>query len=268
VGFTGGNSSHSSLATVISVAVVAYAACDMIHEALGHGLACALMPGVKALSISTVALQTSSESRLVAAAGSIANVLAGVLLLSLFRRRKHFDSMGYFLWLLATLNLFNGTGYLLFSGLLDVGDWIVVIAGMKPYGAWRGTLAISGLAAYALAVSASAASLMSLVRSGLLDRREVRRLTFPAYVSGGLLFVAGAALNPISPNLILLSGASSGFGAMAGLLFLPGIVERRTADAAGAVPGLRASRAWVACALLALVTFVFILGRGIPLSPP
>ncbi|HYQ96059.1 MAG TPA: hypothetical protein VER38_03525 [Candidatus Eisenbacteria bacterium] len=267
MGSTSGDSRHSSLATVTSVAVVAYAACDMIHEALGHGLACALIPGVRALSISTVALQTSTESRLVAAAGSIANALAGILLLALSRRRKRFDSMGYFLWLLATLNLFNGTGYLLFSGLLDVGDWAAVIAGLKPYGAWRGVLAISGLVTYALAASASAASLTSLVRSGLLDRRDVRRLTFPAYVSGGLLFVAGAALNPISPNLILLSGASSGFGAMAGLLFLPAIVERRTSDGAPAVPGLRASRAWVACALLVAVTFVFVLGRGIPLSP-
>ena len=53
---------------MISVAVVAYAACDMLHEVLGHGLACALIPGVRALSLTTVALQTSAQSRLVAAA--------------------------------------------------------------------------------------------------------------------------------------------------------------------------------------------------------
>ena len=256
----------TSLATVISIAIVAYAACDMIHEVLGHGLACAMTPGVKALSLSTVALQTSSESRFVAAAGSVMNVLAGLFLLVLFRLRKRFDSMGYFLWLLATLNLFNGTGYLLFSGLLDVGDWAVVIAGLTPHWAWRVALAIGGLVTYAGSLSIVAAAIASRVRSGQVDRRDVPRLAIPAYVAGGLLLVAGSALNPISPSLILMSGLSSGFGAMFGLAFIPRVVERRTADGAAGAPGLRASRAWVACALLVAAIFVGILGRGVPLS--
>ena len=257
----------SSLATVISIAIVAYAACDMIHEMLGHGLACALTPGIRALSLSTVALQTSSESRFVAAAGSVMNVLAGLFLLALFRRRKRFDSMGYFLWLLATLNLFNGTGYLLFSGLLDVGDWAVVIAGQKPHWAWRVALAIAGVVTYAGSVSIAAAAIASRVRSGQVDRGDVPRLAIPAYVAGGLLLVAGAALNPISPSLILMSGLSSGFGAMFGLALIPRVVERRTAEGAAGVPGLLLSRAWVACALLVAAIFVGIVGRGIPLSP-
>jgi hypothetical protein len=260
-------SAPSSLATVISIAIVAYAACDMIHEALGHGLMCALLPGVKALSISTVALQTSVQSRLVAAAGSVVNVLAGLLLIALFRRRKRFDSLGYFLWLLATLNLFNGTGYLLFSGLLDVGDWAVVIAGLEPYWAWRVALAIGGIVTYAGSASIAAGSMASLVRSGAVDRRDVPRLAIPAYVAGGLLLVAGSVLNPISPSLILMSGASSGFGAMAGLLFIPAVVERRTTDGAAGAPGLRASGVWIACALLVAAIFVGIVGRGIPISP-
>ncbi|HMI31075.1 MAG TPA: hypothetical protein VK527_04985 [Candidatus Limnocylindrales bacterium] len=258
-------SAPSSLATVISIAIVAYAACDMIHEVLGHGLACAMTPGVKALSLSTVALQTSSESRFVAAAGSVMNVLAGLFLLDLFRLRKRFDSMGYFLWLLATLNLFNGTGYLLFSGLLDVGDWAVVIAGREPHWAWRVALAIGGVVTYAAAISISAGSMASRVRGGQVDRRDIARLAIPAYVAGGILLVAGAALNPISPSLILMSGLSSGFGAMFGLALIPRFVERRTAAGATGAPGLRVSRAWVVCALLVAAIFVGVVGRGIPL---
>src|SRR5436309_2086920 len=102
---------RSSLATVAAVAVVAYAGCDMVHEVLGHGLACALSPTVRALSLSTVALQTDSSSPLVAAAGSIANIIVGLLAAASFRRRSAFDVWGYFLGLFATTNLLNGTGY-------------------------------------------------------------------------------------------------------------------------------------------------------------
>jgi hypothetical protein len=54
------SSARTSLWTVIGVAIVAYASCDMVHEVLGHGLACALT-GVRMVSLSTVALQTGSS---------------------------------------------------------------------------------------------------------------------------------------------------------------------------------------------------------------
>jgi hypothetical protein len=60
---------------------------------------------------------------------------------------------------------------------------------------------------------------------------------------------------------------SSGFGAMAGLLFVPGIVERRT-EGLGSASGsaLRASMPWGAAAALTSLIFVVVLGRGIPLG--
>jgi hypothetical protein len=253
---------------VISVAVVAYAACDMLHEVLGHGLACALIPGVRALSLTTVALQTSAQSRMVAAAGSIANVIVGALLFALLRRGTRFDSGKYFLWLLATLNLLNGTGYLLFSGILDVGDWSVVIAGLEPHGVWRAGMALGGIVAYAGVISISAARMSSWVRDAQVDRGDVTRLVFPAYVAGGLLLVAGAAVNPIDPSLIFMSGLSSGFGAMAGLVLVPKAVERQAPDSSASVAGLRASRAWLIAAIVVAVVFVGVIGRGINFTSP
>ena len=63
--------------TVATIAVVAFAFCDLVHEILGHGLAVLLVPGVQAISLSSVALQTTGQSRLVAAAGSLANIFIG-----------------------------------------------------------------------------------------------------------------------------------------------------------------------------------------------
>lgn len=259
------SSNRPNLPTVIAVAVVAYAACDMIHEALGHGIACALTPGVSALSISTVALQTSAESRMVAAAGSIANVVVGILLFALLRTRKKFEPATYFLWLLATLDLLNGTGYLFFSGLLNVGDWSVVIAGLTPHWAWRAGMAILGMVAYTRSIALSASALTSFVRSGRPARRDVVRMVIPAYVAGGLLLVAGAARNRVSPDLIWLSGVSSGFGAMAGILVVPRIVRGATQDSAIVTPALRASLFWLILGVLTLAFFVGVLGPGIPI---
>ena len=250
---------------MIAIALVAYAACDMVHEVLGHGVACALT-GVRALSLSTVALQTDSGNRFVAAAGSIANVAAGLLALTLFRRGKTFGAARYFLWLFAAINLLNGTGYLLFSGALDFGDWAVVIAGLEPHWVWRAVLVMTGAVLYVAAVRLVAARVIPPVQRGEIDRLEMPRLVFPAYVAGGLLFIAGAALNRISPGLILTSGVSSGFGAMAGLALVPKLVEKGTKESAAVATPLRFNLAWIVAGMIAAVAFVAILGPGVRLS--
>ena len=240
--------------------------CDMIHEVLGHGVACALTPGVKALSLSTVALQTSASNRFVASAGSIVNVAVGVVLLALVGRRQPFGLTGYFLWLLATLNLLNGTGYLLFSSILNIGDWAVVIEGGRPHWLWRTIMGVVGIAAYARLVSLSATTLGGFVRSGQLALGDVRRLVIVAYIAGGLLLVAGAARNSIDPSLVLTSGASSGFGAMMGMLFVPGIVHGLAGGSAPAAAVLRTSFRWVIAGALTAFVFIAILGPGILLT--
>jgi hypothetical protein len=252
---------------VIAVAVVAYAACDMTHEVLGHGVAC-LLTGVRPLSLSTVALQTGTSDRWVAAAGSIANVIVGVLAFALLRRRAVFSGGTYFLWLFAGTNLLNGTGYLLFSGVLDIGDWAVVISGFEPHAAWRGLLFVKGAVLYAGAILCIAASACSLIRKGLVNRADIRRLVFPAYVAGGLLLVAGSAMNRIDPSLILTSGVSSGFGAMAGLALVPRIVRGRTTGWVGptAMSALPFSLGWVIAGALVALGFVIVLGPGVRLS--
>jgi hypothetical protein len=257
--------SRTNLWTVVGIALVAYAACDMVHEVLGHGLAC-LLTGVRALSLSTVALQTASSNRFVAAAGSIANVVVGLLAILLFRRRRTFGAAGYFLWLFAALNLLNGTGYLLFSGVLDFGDWAVVIAGLEPHRVWRAVLAVAGAVLYVGAIRLIAANAVRLIQNGEVDRREMPRLIFPAYVAGGLLFVAGAALNRVSPSLILMSGVSSGFGAMAGLALVPSLVERSTKESTTVAAPLRFNIGWVVAGLLVALVFIAVLGPGVRLS--
>ena len=248
--------------TVAALGVLAAAGSDVVHELLGHGVAVLLSPSVRALSWSTVALQTTAMSRPVAAAGSIANVLAALLAAALLRRRA-FGPGALALWLFATLNALNGTGYLAYSGAIDYGDWAVVIAPLAPHAAWRAALVVAGLLLYGGTIAWSAALLSRWTRAGAVRREDVPALVLPAYLAGGLLLVAGAALNPIGVQLVLLSGVSAGFAAPAGMLLVPRLV--RGADDASAPYGTTLAFAprWIVAALLAAAWFIGILGRGI-----
>jgi hypothetical protein len=251
--------------TVAAVAVVAYALCDMVHEVLGHGLAAYASPHVAALILSTVALTTSQSSRLVASAGTLANLIVGVAALALSRRPWRSLSVRYFLWLLGSLDLFNGTGYLLYSGLLGSGDWGVVIAGASPSWLWRGGMALVGAVTYILSMAASAAALRRFVSDGSVRHADVSLLSRLPYGVGGALFVLGSIPNPVGPSLILTSGATSGFGAMAGLLGVPRLVRASGAPPESRASGLRFSRAWAAAAVLVAGVFVLVIGPGIRL---
>jgi hypothetical protein len=106
---------------------------------------------------------------------------------------------------------------------------------------------------------------MPLIPNRGMDREEMRRLVSPAYLAGGFLFVAGSALNPIGPSLILLSGVSSGFGAMAGLLMVPRLVEARAIAPASPTSPIAFSPGWMTAGVLVAVLFIALLGPGIRL---
>jgi hypothetical protein len=258
------SNSRSSLATVIAVAIVAYAADDAVHEALGHGSA-ALFCHIKMLSISTIGLQTAESSRIVAAAGPIANVIAGAVALSCADRTKSFNSRRYFLWLFGFLNLMNGTGYLMASALLGGGDWAVVIAGLNPPLAWRAAMGLVGALSYATIVRWSASVMARMVIQGAVNRSDLVRLTVPAYFAGGILFVAASIFNPVGPALIVASGAGASFGLTFGLLLIPRLAENTAQLQGEAQSPLQLSKSWLLAAVIVAVVFIGMFGPGVRL---
>ena len=249
--------------TIAAIAVIAFALCDLVHEVLGHGLAVLFVPGVQALSLSSVALQTTGVSRLVAAAGSLANIVVGGCALMFFRRRDRFSPGAYFLWLFGAVNLLNGAGYPLYSAALGSGDWEVVVRGFEPAIVWRVGLGLVGATAYVGVVWLSATELKRAVERDLVSVMEIPSLVFLAYVVGSMLLVAASALNPIGPSLILLSGVSSGFAAMAGLTAIPKLVENRVGQQARGAAPISFSAGWVGTGMVVAVVFTAVIGRGI-----
>src|SRR5579862_9124776 len=78
------------LATVTAIALVAYAASNVLHEAVGHGGACVALGG-KPLVLSSVHFECGEQAmsalalRGVAAGGTVANFTAGAFALVVFK---------------------------------------------------------------------------------------------------------------------------------------------------------------------------------------
>jgi len=256
------------LLTVTAIALVAYAASNVSHEAVGHGAACVALGG-KPNVLSSVHFDCSEEAisalarRGVAAAGTIVNFIAGAIGLVAFKatnpvRKPH---ISYFLWLFTTLNLLMGAGYFLFSGVGNIGDWADVASGRVSPVIWRPAMTLFGGALYFLVARRSGQWLGGLVGSDDLSMRRSRLLSVPAYVAGGLLFCLSGLFNPVGPVLIAISAAAASFGGASGLLWLTQFTRGGTRSAKPAE--LERSYAWIVAGCIVSVIFVGILGSGI-----
>ena len=257
--------SRPSLLTVASISATACVAADMVHEALGHGIASWLM-GDRILSISTVAIVNATNSRFVCAAGTSANCIIGVLSLLALRRIRAFTPLAYFLWTLGAFNLLN-SGYLVLSAVGNGSDdWTKVIAGLSPPWLWRCVLGLSGTTVYVLTIHWVASFAIDWVNHGEVALTDLWRLVLSAYLAGGAVMTIASVFNPISPSLILLSGASASFGLNFGLLFLPVIVAANARRQTLVTRPMRFNFFWFALGMVVSGLFIGVLGPGIHFS--
>jgi hypothetical protein len=189
-----------NILTVASIGIFAFGLEPVVHEILGHAVACWLTGG-KIILISSTAMQTASASRLVPAAGPAANILFGLAALALLRSItlrsigakanaqfagnapmpdhtqpsaparpdvpavsdvKHIPLTCLFLYFFAFANLFLATGYILYSGLIRFGDFAAVIDGLRPAWLYRAVLVVVGALGYRYGIAQAARFLASL----------------------------------------------------------------------------------------------------------
>jgi hypothetical protein len=258
-----------NIATIVCVGLPAFGLESVAHEVLGHSVT-AWLTGAKVVLISSTAMQTQGGSRLVPASGPLANLLFGVLAYLALRRIPRMNAARLFLWLFAFANLFLGTAYILYSGLINFGDSAYVIAGLQPTWLYRAALIVFGAWGYRFSVRLAARDLAGLIREGSLLLEDVPRILYPSCVGGALLYFAASLFNPISPSLILYDGVAMAFGVAYGLVRVALAVQGRAKDFAAspvgegtALSAIPFSAAWVAFGSIFAVLFVFFLGRGI-----
>jgi hypothetical protein len=249
---------------IAAIGALAYVLCDLLHE-LAHVAATLLPLGVKAVVVSTVGVSSFGESPVVSAAGPVVNLALG-LALWLVRSARLGPAARYAAWLFGSVNLFNGTAYLLYSALLGSGDWAVVFGSFAPVPQWRPLAGLAGAALYAASLWASLRALRHLLVARVLDERAADRCCSWSYWVGGAVLVLGSLFNPVSPWLILTSGAATGFGAMTGLWALPPLLRRVPVPAASSADNLHIGWRWIAVSLAATIVFVGLFGPGVRLA--
>ena len=254
----------SNLVTAAAIAVVAYAAADLVHEVVGHALVARLY-GIRVLSISTVAAPTARASRAVAAAGTLADVVFGAIALALAAQKRRFGATAYSLWLSGVVSMMN-IGYLMYSGLTDSADWAAVIAGARPYWAWRLSMVAAGFIFYATVIRAAVRVATPWIADGDTSIADLRRVIRVSYVTGGALMMLGSAFNPIGRELILISGVGASFGLTVGLLLVPRDLASDVKAPGWVSQVLELQPAWIIAAIIVGSVFVGFLGPGIRLA--
>jgi hypothetical protein len=137
--------------------------------------------------MSTVALQSDIDTRWISANGTVVNLLfAAIFWLVLLRPQRYRSATRYFLVLAMAGNLFTGTGYFLFSGVFNFGDWAEVIRGLQPHWMWQVSLVVVGVASYYASMLVVAAKLRPFQSDGEGSRR-VRMLCWTPYFTDGIL---------------------------------------------------------------------------------
>ena len=255
------------LLTVAAIAVVAAVLADLIHEGLGHGCMC-IATGGQPLVLSTVHFECSADTRLVAAGGTLANLIFGMLSWAAMRAVRHSAPWRYFLWLLMTFNLFDAGGYFLFSGIGNIGDWAMVVAGWQPAWVWRVSLTALGIVTYFfLFVPFSLHELSPFLGKDTKIRvRRARQLTVVPYLTGGVLACIAGAFNPVGAMLILISAAASSFGGHSGLAWMWTLLRNpRPPSSESQMPEIERSRGWIIAAALLAIGFIAGLGPGVKL---
>lgn len=245
----------------ITMVVVAALACilqDVLHEGLGHGVT-AWLSGAHKITMSTVALQSDIDTRWIAANGTLVNLFAaGILGLLLLRPQRYRPVTLYFLVLAMAGNLFTGTGYFLFSGVANFGDWRTVIEGLQPHWIWRLGLIVLGVASYYASMRLVMAKLRPFQGR---DPRSLRWVCWTPYFTAGVLAGLAALFSPLGLFYMFASALPSTLGANAGLLSLPGLMRFGQRNEEGLV--IPRSVPWIIAGSIASLLFIFVLGRGI-----
>jgi hypothetical protein len=219
---------NDDVLTVCAISLLAEILANVLHEGLGHA-ATALLTGAESGVLTTVAWSSDFDSRLVAAGGTLAN-LGAALVFWIALRSATGGSVRLRFFLLTSLafNLFAGTGYFLFSGVTNFGDWAAVIAGCHAHWLWRALLVVAGMVSYYGAVLVVGTGLVRYVGVPRNVPRRLRKLTLIPYFSSVILLCAGGLLNPIGIQLVWQSALPGAAGAHSGLLWLRYYIRKGT----------------------------------------
>jgi len=256
--------------TVIALSMLAYTLAVLLHEHLGHALACVMLGGHPAeLGAFYVNCQYANmpdlSIRLVALAGPIVSLITGVVgLLVLDRIPPGSSHLRYWAWLFGTISLMTATGYLLFSGFTGLGDFGTSRDGAlflaRPEWLWRLASAVIGGASYILVIYLSLRKMDKLIGGeGTVRVAHAQKLALTSYLTGTLMSVFIGLLNPQGIVIVLTSAAASTLGGTSGLAWMMQMLNRKKTSSTSPLL-LERSWFWICTGFIVTILYAIIFG--------
>jgi len=255
--------------TLMAIGVVAFILKNVLHEALGHGGVCLLVGGVP-LTLSTAHFDCGTDLvsdggvRLIAAGGTLVNFIASFVFWLLFRNTaEKSPTLRYFFWLGMSGNFFVAAGYPLFSGVLNVGDWVSVVDGWQPAWVWRILLIVVGLALYLVGVWFALREMSSLIGAHPTERlTRAFKLSFIPYIAGSIASTIGALLNPLG-SFVFFTSAAAAFGGNSALAWMTQLLKRWFPERSEKFVTIERDWRWIGLAVVLVLIHVIVLGPSV-----
>lgn len=253
--------------TVVAIAAIAISFTVAFHEGV-HALTCLAVGGqLQEYSALYESCDSSTESQAKKVAGSAPtyNLIAGVLLWIILRRsNEQAPETRFFLWLFMLMNWCYGAGYLIFSGIANIGDWAVVINGWEPSWLWRILMTIAGTLLFMFFVRLALQEFGKMV--GGDPNEQIQRAnklfilsyitSFVVVLSAGFFCPYGLLSLPVTAGLAAVLGALSPF-----LWMMRWFRTNRFRKLVKEPLEIHRKWQWLVAAIIVVFTYVFILGR-------
>ncbi len=255
--------------TLFALAALAAALNVGLHEG-AHAVTCLLTGGTmvefSALHVSCDST-TVLNSKIVSGTAAIYNIVLATCLFAVLRLRLQMPNNRWlFLWIFMLMNFLAGTGYFIFSGVANIGDWASVINGWEPAWVWRIVMTVIGLVLYMLAIWFSL-KLMGQRIGG--DRNEqIQRFIIMGiviYVASAIVIGFAGFFHPEGVgSLPVVAGLMAALGGNAPFLWGPQWFRAKGfSKSTGAALVATTSWGWIITALAAVLVYGIVLGRGL-----
>jgi hypothetical protein len=253
--------------TVVAIAAIAISLNVAFHEGV-HALTCiAVGSHLQEYSALYVSCDSPSvsQAKIVAGSAPTFNLIAGILLWIILRNSpKQASETRFFLWLFMLMNWCYGAGYLIFSGIANIGDWAVVINGWEPSWLWRVFMTIVGTLFFMAFVRLALQEFGKMI-GGDADgqiRRANRLCTLSYITSFVVVLIAGFFCPHGLLSLPVTAGLMAVLGALSPLLWMMRWfqTERFVKLVKGPLE-INRKRQWLVASPIVVFAYVFILGR-------
>ncbi len=257
----------AAIADTMALAAIVWVAAAVLHEGMGHGLACKAMGGIPT-DWSSFHFECDRRSmsaaagRFVSGAGTLVNI--GLATLGwIWWRLGETAGARLAAWILFVINGLTSFGYLIFSAAFGIGDWngAGVMAGVADPSLARGVLALVGIGGY-YAIVRMSARMVSPMLPGPEKAAAARRLNATIWATTGAVSLLAALSAGADWRSTIGASMGVALGGNAGLLSIARFLKPSSASQPEVM-----DRNWLlrSAALVTVAAFATVMGPSLRL---